>query len=117
MQNAMDVELYGDLFDEKRPGSASSQRDGGAQAKGREGSSGGEQKKQPSLKAMASSVSVTAAPLSTLRKLLVADSKAGKRPHAMQPSAMPTRGLGAAQPMPTSGTIAASDAQAEAQVG
>ena len=99
MQNAMDVELYGDLFDEKRPGSASSQRDGGAQAKGREGSSGGgEQKKKPSLKAMASSVSVTAAPLSTLRKLLVADSKAGKRPHAVQPSAMPTRGLGAAQP-------------------
>jgi len=93
MQNAMDLELYGDLFDEKKSGSnqrAGGVGGGGASAEGdtaeephkagvtspmeKVGGGGG----APStLKRAGTSVSAAVAPLATLRRLMVADARKG----------------------------------------
>ena len=75
MQNAMDVELYGDLFDESKseaptsPGSQASPDGGGVR-------SPGSPKRSPSFK---EAVQTTVAPLSTLRQLMVQKDKKEKK--------------------------------------
>ena len=92
MQNAMDLELYGDLFDEKKSGSdqragggggggASAERDTAEAHKAgvtspmeKVGGGGG----APStLKRAGTTVSAAVAPLATLRRLMVADARKG----------------------------------------
>ena len=92
MQNAMDLELYGDLFDEKKSGSdqragggggggASAERDTAEAHKAgvtspmeKVGAGGG----APStLKRAGTTVSAAVAPLATLRRLMVADARKG----------------------------------------